>query len=166
MVIERVWLEKVNYVESVSATCHCVWDAEIVPLSEATRVVVWFQNQVVLKFVNLYCATEISRLKTRFEHQCLVVFEVKLVVRSEDLVVVTLVGVVCVRLNQLWGLILNFSAFFVLILIRVRSYLLVRSSVHTIIDNPVHEIFLVSNSTRFPSQTVLQNVYLRGVERL
>lgn len=101
MVIKRVWLEKVNDVESVSAPCHCVGDAKIVPLSEATRVVVRFQNQVVLKFVNLNCATEISRLKTRFKHQGLVVFEVKLVIWSEDLVVVTLVGIICVRLNQL-----------------------------------------------------------------
>ena len=63
MVIERIRFHHVDNVESVSFPSSSVTYPEIVPLSISTRIVVWLQDQIIFKFVDLDSTTEIARLK-------------------------------------------------------------------------------------------------------
>lgn len=43
MVIKGVWLEQIDYIEAVSPACNSVRDAEIIPLSKPSSVIVWLE---------------------------------------------------------------------------------------------------------------------------
>ena len=90
MVVEGVWFEQVYDVESVCLACHCIRDSEVVPLGVSVGAVVRLQNQVIFKLIHLDCSPQVSRLKSGFKHQGLVVFEIRLVVWCENRIVVAL----------------------------------------------------------------------------
>jgi len=73
MIIQRVWLHQVDDIEAVGLACLRVGNAEVEPLSVATRVIIWLQDQVVLIFVDLNCAPQVTALESRLEKQCHVV---------------------------------------------------------------------------------------------
>ena len=64
MVVQRVGLHQVNDVESVRLSGLCICDSKVKPLRVASGVVVRFQNQVILIFVDLDCSAKVSALKS------------------------------------------------------------------------------------------------------
>lgn len=69
MIIKTVWLYQVDDVKSVKFSSLCVCYSEIVPLSIASCVVIWFQNQVVFVLIDLNSSSKIARFKSRFKQQ-------------------------------------------------------------------------------------------------
>lgn len=53
MIVEGIWLEKIDDVEPVSPPCYGVLESKVEPLIVDFSIVVWVQNQVVLKLVDL-----------------------------------------------------------------------------------------------------------------
>lgn len=53
MIVEGIWLEKIDDVEPVSPPCYGVLESKVEPLIVDFSIVVWIQNQVVLKLVDL-----------------------------------------------------------------------------------------------------------------
>ena len=88
MVVERVWLEQVDDVEPVRLPRHGVGYSEVVPLGVAARVVVWLENQVIFKLIDLNCPAKVARFEARFKDQRLVIFEIWLVVWRQHLIVI------------------------------------------------------------------------------
>ena len=70
MVIQRVGLHQIDYIEAVQFACAYIGNAEVVPLSVAARVVVGLQDQVVLKLVNLDRSSQVSTFKSALELEC------------------------------------------------------------------------------------------------
>ena len=93
MVVQTIRLQEIYDIESVGAAYYSIADSEIVPLCEASCIVVRLKNQVIFKFVHLNCSTQIPRLKSALKYQCVIVLEGLLVVGSEDLVVVVVVRI-------------------------------------------------------------------------
>ena len=93
MVVQTIRLQEIYDIESIGTACHCVADSEIVPLCEASCIVVGLKNQIVFEFVHLNRSAQISRLKSALKDQCVVVLEGLLVVGSQDLVVIVVVRI-------------------------------------------------------------------------
>ena len=53
MVIEGIWLDQINNVESVVLTSFGVRDTEVVPLSVSSCVVIRLQDQIIFVLINL-----------------------------------------------------------------------------------------------------------------
>lgn len=53
MIVQGIWLKKVNDVEPVSSSSYCILKSEVEPLVIHFGVVIWFQNEVVLELVDL-----------------------------------------------------------------------------------------------------------------
>ena len=164
VVVQRVRLQQVNDVEAVRPPRHRVRHAEVVPLSEPARVVVRLQDQVVLELVDLDGPAQVARFETRLEHQRVVVFEGGLVVRSEVLVIVARVRVVCVFV-QLGRFVLNVSCLLVRLVAAARILSLWRR-VNAVIHHSVHEVLLVGDAFSFSAEALLKDVDLWGVEGL
>jgi len=75
MVVQTIRLQEIYYIESVGASYYSIADSKIVPLCEASCVVVGLKNQIVFKFVDLYCSTQISRLKSALKYQRVIVLK-------------------------------------------------------------------------------------------
>ncbi len=73
VVVERVWLDEVDDVESVLLACLRVGYTEVVPLSVAPRVVVWLQDEIVLVLVDLDGSAKIAAFKSGLKEQSVVV---------------------------------------------------------------------------------------------
>lgn len=72
-VVQRVRLDQVDDIEAVRLASFSVADAEVVPLRVALGVVVGLENEIVLIFVDLDGAPQVTRLEARFEKQRIVV---------------------------------------------------------------------------------------------
>lgn len=68
MIIEGIGFHHVDNVESVCLTSTCVANPKVVPLGISSRIIVWFQDQIIFKFIDLNCTTKISRFKSRFKY--------------------------------------------------------------------------------------------------
>jgi len=53
MIVQTIILHKINNVEFICSIFSCVRDTEVEPLSIAPSVLVWFEYQIVLIFINL-----------------------------------------------------------------------------------------------------------------
>ena len=53
MVVKGIRFEEVDNVESIFFVFLHVGDSEVVPLGEALCVVVWLENHIIFKFINL-----------------------------------------------------------------------------------------------------------------
>ena len=53
MVVQGVRLHQVDDVESVGFTCPRIGHSEVVPLSVTSSVIIGFENEIILKLVNL-----------------------------------------------------------------------------------------------------------------
>lgn len=53
MVVEGIWLDQINNVESVVLTSFGVRDTEVVPLSVSSCVVIRLQDQIIFVLINL-----------------------------------------------------------------------------------------------------------------
>ena len=95
VIVERVRLQQVDYIEAVGAASDSVRDPEVVPLRMPAGVVVGLQDQVVLELIDLDRAAQVGALEPGFKHQGVIVSEARLVVRSQDLIVVTVVHIWC-----------------------------------------------------------------------
>lgn len=91
MVVERVWLQQVDYIESICATSTGIRDSEVVPLCESSSEVVRFEDEVIFEFVDLDSAAQISRLESRFKYESVIVFETGHVVWSQILIVIAII---------------------------------------------------------------------------
>lgn len=63
MVVQRVWLHQVYYVEPVLLSGFRVTHLEIVPLAIPSCVIVRFQDKVVLELINLDSPSQVARLE-------------------------------------------------------------------------------------------------------
>jgi len=89
MIVEWIRLKQVDNVKTVGSAGDRVGNSEVVPLCVSVGVVVRLQNQIIFKLVDLDCAAQVSRFKSRLKHKGVVVFKTRLVVRTHYLVVVT-----------------------------------------------------------------------------
>jgi hypothetical protein len=80
MVVKTVRLDQVDDVEPVKSAGSRILNSEIVPLCVSPRIVVRFQNQVILVFVYLDCPPEVAALKPCFKDQ-------RVVIRTKQIVV-------------------------------------------------------------------------------
>lgn len=80
MVVKTVRLDQVDDVEPVKSAGSRILNSEIVPLCVSPRIVVRFQNQVILVFVYLDCPPEVAALKPGFKDQ-------RVVIRTKQIVV-------------------------------------------------------------------------------
>ena len=77
MVVQRVRLDQVYDIEPVILSCLGIGDSEVVPLSIASGVVVWLQNQVILILVHLDGSPEVATLEPRLKDQSVVVWTLR-----------------------------------------------------------------------------------------
>jgi hypothetical protein len=73
MIIERVWLDEVDNIEPIILSSLRVGHAEVVPLSVASRVVIWLQDQVILILVDLNGSAQIATFEPGFEQESVVI---------------------------------------------------------------------------------------------
>ena len=69
MIVETVGLEQVDYVESVGSTSSSVTKLKVKPLIIDFSKIIWLQNQIIFKFINLNCTAKVARFKSGFEAQ-------------------------------------------------------------------------------------------------
>lgn len=81
MIVQRVRLHHVDYVESVCLTRPRIAYAEVVPLSVPPSVIVRFQYQVVFEFIYLNRTSEVARFKPRLKNECVIVLGCRTVER-------------------------------------------------------------------------------------
>lgn len=53
MVVQGIRLHQVDDVESVGFTCSRIGHFEVVPLSVTSSIIIGFENEIILKLVNL-----------------------------------------------------------------------------------------------------------------
>mmetsp|Transcript_5913 Transcript_5913/g.5318 ORF Transcript_5913/g.5318 Transcript_5913/m.5318 type:complete len:436 (+) Transcript_5913:557-1864(+) len=79
MVVQGVRLHQVNDVEVVGLVGFSVRDPEVVPLGVPAGVVVWLQDQIVLKLIHLNGSAEVAGLEPALEDEGVVVGALHLV---------------------------------------------------------------------------------------
>lgn len=72
MIVQGIWLQKVNNVEPVSSSSYCVLESEVEPLVINFGVVIWFQDEVIFELIDLNGSPQVARLKTGFKIQCVI----------------------------------------------------------------------------------------------
>ena len=97
VVVERVWLHHVDYIESVELPHFRISNTEVVPLSVALCVGVRRQNQVVLELIHLDRSSQISTFESRLKDQSVVIIALLLVERME-----VSVFLLCGRTPRCW----------------------------------------------------------------
>ena len=64
MIIERIWLHKIDYVEPVGFARFRVRHPKVVPLGVSARVIVGLKDEVILVFINLNCSPQVAALES------------------------------------------------------------------------------------------------------
>ena len=60
MIIKTIWLEQIDDIEAISAARPRILDPEVVPLGVASCPVVWLEDEIVFKFVDLDSSAQVS----------------------------------------------------------------------------------------------------------
>lgn len=138
MIVKTVGLHQVDDIEAILLACPRVRDAEVVPLGVASRVIVRLQDQIVFVLVHLDGSAQISRFKTRFKEECIV-------------------------LSACWNVKWRYVACFCGIAGHGAS---VGGRVDSIVNDSIKEVLLVHNSFCFTPEALLKNELLWRIERL
>jgi len=138
MIVQRIWLHQINDIESVKFASSHIRDAEIVPLSVTSCVVIGLQDQVVLILVHLDGSTEIPW------------FEPRLKLKSG----------IAVRLLHVVRRLLSFFAHWSLAIRPVSGW------IYGIVNNSSQHLLVGCSSLWFSLQSFLQDEFLRWVQRL
>ena len=83
MVVERVWLHHVDYVEAIQLPYLGVRHSEVVPLSVTFCISIRREDQIVLELVDLNSATQVAALEARLKDKSVVIITLLLVERME-----------------------------------------------------------------------------------
>ena len=84
MVVERVRLDEVDYVEFISGALFGVGYTEEEPLTHLRLCpIVKFQFQVILELLHLGGPVQVSRLKSGLKDQCRIIWPLQIVVVAE-----------------------------------------------------------------------------------
>lgn len=76
LVVGTFWLHQVYEIEFVRNSFSNILNPEVIPLSVNGSVVIVFQNHVILVFTDLDSSSQIARLKSTFEYQCIVIIAI------------------------------------------------------------------------------------------
>ena len=64
MVVKGVRLDEIDDVKPVKFASPCISKPEIIPLGVSTRVVIWFQDQVIFVIVDLDCSAQVAAFES------------------------------------------------------------------------------------------------------
>ena len=135
VIVQTVGLHQIDDVEPILLAGTSVCYSEVVPLSVASCVVIWLQNQVVLMLVHLDSSSQVRRFEPRLKEQCVILRR---------------------SWNVKWWHLTRLSCI-------DRSRPCVGRCIYSIVDHSVKEVLLVDDSLSFASQTFLKYELLRRI---
>lgn len=92
VVVQAIGLQKIDNVESVFLVFSGVLNSKVKPLIVHFSIIIWFQDQIIFKFIHLDSSSEVSRFKPRFKAQSIISFGLGNIKLIKGLIIVTVIN--------------------------------------------------------------------------